>query len=150
MKDKVNDSLQESVNLALEAMRLEAGDKFSLSKVNLAELKRRTGISRAKLRRLKSNGFVVTPHANTGRTVEHTVLTGYTGLLDSLLSQGVSNSSVCFERIQEAGYTGCLSTVKTYIHSHKHLLPAKRQVVTPQGNRGRRFSTAPGESYQMD
>ena len=34
MKDKVNDSLQESVNLALEAMRLEVGDKFSLSKVN--------------------------------------------------------------------------------------------------------------------
>ena len=59
MKDKVNDSLQESVNIALEAMRLEAGDKFSLSKVNLAELERRTGISRAKLRRLKSNGFVV-------------------------------------------------------------------------------------------
>ena len=29
MKDKVNDSLQESVNLALEAMRLEVGDKFS-------------------------------------------------------------------------------------------------------------------------
>ena len=150
MKDKVNDSLQESVNLALEAMRLEAGDKFSLSKVNLAELERRTGISRAKLRRLKSNGFVVAPHANTGRNVERTVLTGYTGLLDSLLSQGVSNSSVCFERIQEAGYTGGLSTVKAYIHSHKHLLPAKRQVVAPQGNRGRRFSTAPGESYQMD
>ena len=150
MKDKVNDSLQESVNLALEAMRLEVGDKFSLSKVNLAELGRRTGISRAKLRRLKSNGFVVTPHANTGRNVEHTVLTGYTGILDSLLSQGVSNSSVCFERIQEAGYTGGLSTVKTYIHSHKHLLPAKRQVIAPQGNRGRRFSTAPGESYQMD
>ena len=48
MKDKVNDSLQESVNLALEAVRLEAGDKFSLSKVNLAELGRRTGISQAK------------------------------------------------------------------------------------------------------
>jgi hypothetical protein len=31
MKDKVNDSLQERVNLALEAVRLEAGDKFSLS-----------------------------------------------------------------------------------------------------------------------
>lgn len=49
MKDKVSASLQESVNLALEA-----GDKFSLSKVNLAELERRTGISRAKLRRLKA------------------------------------------------------------------------------------------------
>ena len=29
-------------------------------------------------------------------------------------------------------------------------MPAKRQLVAPQGNRGRRYSTEPGESYQMD
>ena len=37
---------------ALEEMKIEQGEKFSLETVNLAELGRRTGISRKKLRRL--------------------------------------------------------------------------------------------------
>jgi hypothetical protein len=36
------------------------------------------------------------------------------------------------------------------IASHLHLMPAKREVVSPQGNRGRRYRTEPGESFQMD
>jgi len=42
---------------AIEEMKAEWGDTFSLEQVNLAELERRTGISRGKLRRLKKNGF---------------------------------------------------------------------------------------------
>ena len=34
--------------------------------------------------------------------------------------------------------------------AHKALLPVKRQIVSPQGNRGRRYSAGPGEAYQMD
>lgn len=48
------------------------------------------------------------------------------------------------------GFSGGLTTVKDYIASHKHLIPAKRQLVAPQGSRGRRFTTEPGEAYQMD
>lgn len=40
--------------------------------------------------------------------------------------------------------------MKRYIATHKHLIPAKRQLVAPQGNRGRRYVTKPGEAYQMD
>lgn len=40
--------------------------------------------------------------------------------------------------------------MKRYIASHKHLIPAKRQQIAPQGNRGRRYTTGPGETYQMD
>ena len=40
--------------------------------------------------------------------------------------------------------------MKRYIASHKHLIPAKRQQIAPQGNRGRRYTTGPGEAYQMD
>ena len=29
-------------------------------------------------------------------------------------------------------------------------IPAKRQQIAPQGNRGRRYTTGPGEAYQMD
>ena len=43
------------------------GESYSIEKVNLAELHRITGISRAKLRRLKKNGFVVKPNANKGK-----------------------------------------------------------------------------------
>lgn len=135
---------------ALEAMRAEAGRRFSLTTVNLAELERRTGISRAKLRRMKQNGFKVLPHANKGRKSEHTILTGYSGMLDTMLSSGIANSSVCFERLQEAGYCGGLTAVKTYISQHRNLIPAPRHLVAPQGNRGRRYTTKPGEAFQMD
>ena len=43
-----------------------------------------------------------------------------------------------------------MTIVKDYIPAHKYLLPAKRQQVAPQGNRGRRYSSDPGETYQMD
>ena len=149
MKEKTND-LTEIIAQTLNEMKMELGDKFDLSKVNLAELERRTGISRGKLRRLKSNGFVDRPHGLTGRKSETTILTGFTGIIDSLLAKGVSNSSVCYDRLRENGYQGGLTSVKDYIAAHKDLIPPKRQIVSPQGNRGRRYHTAPGESYQMD
>ncbi len=42
---------------AIEEMIAEPGEKFSLEKVNLAELARRTGLSRQKLRRMKTYNF---------------------------------------------------------------------------------------------
>lgn len=147
--NKCNDSAS-IVTQALEEMKQEQGDKFSLESVNLAELARRTGISRKKLRRLKKNGFREKPHGLTGRKASITVLTGYTGIMDHLLNDGVYNSAVFFEQLQKAGYQGGLSQVKQYMQEHKELLPAKRQLVSPQGNRGRRYSNEPGEVYQMD
>ena len=41
-------------------------------------------------------------------------------------------------------------TVKTYLAAHRDLVPAKRRQAAPQGCRGQRFRTAPGEAYQMD
>ena len=149
MGEKNND-LTEIIAQALNEMKSDLGDKFDLEKVNLAELERRTGISRGKLRRLKDNDFVDKPHGRTGRKAASTVLTGYTGILDALISKGVTNSSVCFDRLKENGYTGGLTSIKDYIAAHKHLIPAKRLIVAPQGNRGRRYSSVPGESYQMD
>ena len=149
MGEKNND-LTGIIAQALNEMKSDLGDKFDLEKVNLAELERRTGISRGKLRRLKDNDFVDKPHGRTGRKAASTVLTGYTGILDTLISKGVTNSSVCFDRLKENGYTGGLTSIKDYIAAHKHLIPAKRLIVAPQGNRGRRYSSVPGESYQMD
>ncbi len=107
MEGKNND-LTETIAQALNEIKCELGEKFDLEHVNLAELERRTGISRAKLRRLKDHGFVDVPHGLTGRKAKTTVLTGFTGMLDDLLSKGVTNSSVCYDRLVANGYTGGL------------------------------------------
>ena len=51
------------ISQAIEEMKAEMGNKFSLERINLAELERRTGVTRAKLRRLKKMGFKENPHA---------------------------------------------------------------------------------------
>ena len=135
---------------AIEQMMAEQGDKFSLEKVNLAELERRTGISRARLRRMKEHGFEDTEHAAKGRKASTTLLSGYTGILDGLLKNGVTNSAVCLSRLRANGYTGSQTTIKNYILAHQHLIPPARYAVAPQGNRGRRYTTGPGEAFQMD
>ena len=150
MKEVNSNGLHDIIAQAIEEMKYEQGKNFSLETINLAELQRRTGISRAKLRKIKKDGFVVKPHGLLGRKAPQTMLTGYTVILDKLLIQGVTNAQVCLERLQEAGYPGGLTTVKDYIAAHRFLVPAKRQLVAPQGNRGRRFTTEPGEAFQMD
>ena len=116
MKDTNHTQSEERrVAEALEAMRKDAGDAFKLEAVNLAEMERRTGLSRSRLRRLKKNGFQFKPHANKGRKAKKTILSGFTGALDDLLRKGVSNSSVILERLKELGYPGGLTVVKEYI-----------------------------------
>lgn len=150
MHKEKHDGLQEILSQTLENMKREQGALFDLEKVNLAELERRTGISRQRLRSLKKNGFIIKPHGNTGRKKEGTVLSGFSGMMDELLRQGISNSSVIYERLAEAGYRGGQTRVKEYIAGHRDLLPPKRRIVEPQGNRGRRYQTEPGEAFQMD
>ena len=144
------DNLNETIAQALQQMKAEQGKSFSLEKVNLAELSRRTGISRKRLRNARKHGFRIPVHGNTGRKKDKTVLTGYTTIIDHQLSKGVTNSSVIFERLQENGYKGGRSQVKEYIRNHKNLVPAKREAVAPQGTRGQRYTSAPGEQLQMD
>lgn len=150
MKDEERSSLQETITQALEQMKKEEGDAFKLSSVNLAELERMTGISRGKLRRIKDAGFVVKPHGNTGKERPSTVVSGFSGVIDEFLRRNVKNSNTIFRELKKVGYTGGKSQVKEYIRNHKYLLPAKREVIASQGNRGRRYKSEPGEQYQMD
>lgn len=150
MKENNSNDLYAMIAQALNEIKEEKGADFSLDDVNLAELQRRTGVTRAKLRRLKRNGFKDKPHGLTGTTHRVSVLTGFTSVLDDFLRKGVSNSSVCYEHLKELGYTGSQTTVRDYLRKNKDLMPAKRQVALQNGNRGRRYSTGPGESYQMD
>lgn len=150
MNDLISNDLPVIIAQALEEMKKAQGKAFSMDKINLAELERLTELSRSKLRRLKRNGFKDVSDPRKGRKAESTILSRFTGNLDALLKQGVTNSSVLYERIKEVGYQGSLTTIKNYIKSHRDLIPAPRQVVAPQGNRGRRYITSPGEAFQMD
>jgi len=145
-----NDSAMDIIAQVLEEMKSAQGENFSYTKVNLAELQRLTGLSRQRLRTLKQHNFQELPHGNTGKIPSSSVLDGYTATLDNLLKKEISNSSVCLSRLQEKGYRGSQSTIKRYIYAHKDLIPAKRKLIAPQGNRGRRYQTGPGEAYQMD
>lgn len=152
MNDNERNGLQEIIDNAIEAMARKAGGSFDLDRINLAEFSRRTGLSRSKSRTLKSKGFKVTPHGRCGMKAKATVMSGFEGVADALLSQGITNSEVVFERLADQGYKGGKTTVKNYIAQHIDLVPAKRRLAArdPKSSRGRRFETAPGEAYQMD
>ncbi len=139
MKELYSNGFASSIAQAIEEMKAEQGDGFSLDRINLAELERRSGVSRGKLRRLKRNGFQDLPRRSKGRKHAAAKPRGYTGIIDSLLRQDIKNSSVIRDRLRQAGFDGGATIAKEYIASHKHLIPAKRQQIAPQGNRGRRY-----------
>ena len=67
MKELYSNGFALSIAQAIEEMKAEQGDSFSLDRINLAELERRSGVSRGKLRRLKRNGFQDLPRSTKGR-----------------------------------------------------------------------------------
>jgi len=119
MKEFMSNSFADSIAQAIEEMKAEQGESFSLESINLAELERRTSVPRGKLRRLKRNGFQNLPRKMKGSKHKVTKLIGYAGLIDSLLRQGTKNSSVVLNRLQQAGYEGGATIVKEYIAGHK-------------------------------
>lgn len=99
--NKHND-LQEILTHAIDELKSELGEKFDINKINLAELSRRTGITRGKLRTLKANHFEVKPHGLAGKpSNNHSKILGFTGTINDLLSKGVTNTSVIFDRIHD-------------------------------------------------
>ena len=64
-KHNGNDLYIEIIAQAIEEMKEVQGESFSLENVNLAELERRTGITRSRLRRMKANAsfIILTRHS---------------------------------------------------------------------------------------
>ena len=106
MKELYSNGFASSIAQAIEEMKAEQGDGFSLDRINLAELERRSGVSRGKLRRLKRNGFQDLPRSSKGRKHAATKLSGYTGIIGSLLRQGIKNSSVILDTSLSAFHAG--------------------------------------------
>ena len=57
MNEQIDNSSPLSLSQALELIKTREGENFSKEKVNLAELQRLTGITRGKLRRLRTRGL---------------------------------------------------------------------------------------------
>lgn len=150
MKELQDNGSTISIAQAIEKIKQESGKTFRLEKINLAEIERLTGISRSRLRTLQKNGFQDKETAHKGTKHKNTKLTGFTELIDTLLQSGTSNSNVIYDHLKDEGFTGGKTIVKEYIAAHRYLMPAKRQQVDPQGNRGRRYTSDPGECFQMD
>lgn len=123
MKEQNGNGFAPSIAQAIEEMKAFKGNSFSLEHVNLAELERRTGVSRGRLRRLKRNGFQDLPRSTKGSKHAVTKLSGYTGLLDGLLRQGVKNSSVVLERLRQTSFEGGVTIVKLCFDCRQIPLP---------------------------
>lgn len=143
------DGLQEIMDKALEEMAAEAGEGFDPQACNLADLCRRTGLTRSRARTIKGHGFRVLPHGNTGRKAGATVPAGHTGLVDDLPGRGVTSSRVIYERLVGQGRRGGLTSARVYVAARMDLVPARRGAVAPRGSRYQRFVTGPGQAYQM-
>lgn len=130
MEERISNDLSTIIAQAFEQMK-KRNPCFSPDRVNLAELSRLTGLSRQRLRRLKRLGFRDEPIRRP--KTEPSVLEGFTATLDELLRSGVTNSTVCLERLRGKGYPGSLSTVKRYLSAHRDLVPAQRRLVDPKG-----------------
>lgn len=87
-KENKHNDLQEILSQTLNDLKNEFGEKFDINKVNLAEMERRTGISRGRLRTLKANSFIVQPHGLTDKPLNNGgVIEGFTGIVNELLSK---------------------------------------------------------------
>ena len=62
MKEIQSNGFEDIISQAIEEIKAEQGHNFSLDRINLAELERRTRISRGSLRRLKEIYFELMPH----------------------------------------------------------------------------------------
>ena len=66
-----------SLTQALDLLKSRQGKNFKTADMNLAELERLTGITRARLRRLKKHDFKEGLHGSATKKLSVTVLSGY-------------------------------------------------------------------------
>lgn len=145
--NKENNSCYIIVAQAISDMMAEQG-KSGNYKINLAELSRRTGITRSRLRTMKSHGFAIIPAKQSKK--RKSKLDRYASFINQKLTLGITNSVVIYNELVKQGYTGGQSILKEYIRDHHSLVPVRPEIVAKQGNRGRRYTTDPGECFQMD
>lgn len=94
MKELYGNGYVPSIAQAIEEMKAEQGESFSPERINLAELERRTGISRGKLRRLKQNGFRGIPKGSDSGKHKFTKLTGYKSVYNMSITEYIQRKRI--------------------------------------------------------
>lgn len=144
-------SLATMVAQEVENMKKDGMGMRSNGKVNLAELSRRTGISRQRLRTLEKGGFEKEADEKRKKDKTKSLTAHEENILTDMLRRGIVNSVVMQERLREiTGYNGSRTTVWRFIDRNRDKIPARRKLPEMDGCRRRRFETGPGEMYQMD
>ena len=135
---------QDSVTQAVESVKAEYG------RIVLAEIARRTGLSMARIKRIRNNGFVLKPNWNSGKHRAAKLDPYKSIIIEKFLKQGITNSVVIQENLVRLGYNGSNTTVRDFVRENRSLVPAPRVLAVQNPNRGRRYSSGPGEMFQMD
>lgn len=120
---------------------------------NLAELERKTKLTREKLRRWQREGYVWPLKETRGKKKGSVKLQGFTGVIDSMLKNDVTNGVVIMEKLVKVGYEGKLTIVRDYIRANSDALVPSERSLTVQDeskSRGMYYTTGPGECFQMD
>ena len=142
---------REIMDNALAEMAEEAGGTLGPPRANLAAFCGKTGPARPEARTPEEKGSEAAPHGRCGTRARAAVPAGLADTTGGLLRGGAANSSACPGRIRERGYEGGPATVRDHVAGHRYLVPARRRsAAVPQGSRGRRSRTRPGEAYQVD
>ena len=143
------DGPREIMDNALAEMAEEAGGTLGPPRANLAAFRGKTGPARPEARTPEKKGSEAAPHGRCGTRAGAAVPAGLADTTGELLRGGAANSSACPGRIRERGYEGGPATVRDHVAGHRYLVPARRRsAAVPQGSRGRRSRTRPGEAYQ--
>ena len=61
MKEVKRNGLDDNISKTLDERKAEQGNNFFPERINLAGVERRTGVSRARLKRRKANSFIRSP-----------------------------------------------------------------------------------------
>lgn len=122
-------------------------------KPNLAQLHRDTGLSRQRLRRWQRKGYIWITEETRGRKKGSVKLIGFTGVVDTLLMNNVTNSVVIKKKLDEVGFSGGITIVRDYVSKNEDaLVPSQRSIAVQDQDksRGMYYTTGPGECFQMD
>ena len=147
--EKDKDAIRK-IKEAYAKMQEEGIESYRSGKPNLEEISRRTNLSRKVIQRLWDNNLEEKAHGNCGEKGFRIVDATQAELAMALLKSGVKNSVVIMTKLQQAGYTGSLSTVKRYVQQNRSMIPSEREIAILSNRKIRRYSTSPGEMYQMD
>ena len=98
--NKENNSCYIIVAQAISDMMAEQG-KSGNYKINLAELSRRTGITRSRLRTMKSHGFAIIPAKQSKK--RKSKLDRYASFINQKLTLGITNSVVIYNELVKQG-----------------------------------------------